>query len=83
MGNIETKTKFSRLKSISNIENNYLEAATGSVLQKKAFLKNFAVCWFKFIEETPTQVLSCAYCKFLSVLKNICKRLLLIIFLLQ
>ena len=53
MGNIETKTKFSRLKSISNIENNYLEAATGSVLQKKAFLKNFAVCWFKFIEETP------------------------------
>ena len=39
MGNIETTTKFSRLKSISNIENNYLEAATGGVLQKKLFLK--------------------------------------------
>ena len=32
MGNIETKAKFSRLKSISSIENNYLEAARGGVL---------------------------------------------------
>ena len=32
MGNIETTTKFARLKSISNIEGNYLEAATGGVL---------------------------------------------------
>ena len=33
MGNIETTTKVSRLKSISSIEdNNYLEAATGGVL---------------------------------------------------
>ena len=39
MGNIETTTKFSRLKSISNIENNYLEAATRGVQQKKLFLK--------------------------------------------
>ena len=32
MGNLETTTKFSRLKSISNIEDNYLEAAIGDVL---------------------------------------------------
>ena len=32
MGNLETTTKFSRLKSISNIEDNYLEAVTGDVL---------------------------------------------------
>ena len=31
-GDIETATKFSRLKSISSIEDNYLEAATGGVL---------------------------------------------------
>ena len=39
MGNIETTTKFARLKSISSIEDSYLEAATGGVLQKKLFLK--------------------------------------------
>ena len=32
MGNIETATIFFRLKSISSIEDNYLEAATGDVL---------------------------------------------------
>ena len=32
MGNIEAATKFSRLKSISRTEDNYLEAATGGVL---------------------------------------------------
>ena len=31
MENIETMAEFSRLKSISSIENNYLEAATGGV----------------------------------------------------
>ena len=39
MGNIEIAMKFSRLKSISSIEDNYLEAATGGVLWKKLFLK--------------------------------------------
>ena len=39
MGNIETTAKFSRLKRISSIEDNYLEAATAGVLQKKLFLK--------------------------------------------
>ena len=32
MGNIETTTKVSRLKSIFSTEDTYLEAATGSVL---------------------------------------------------
>ena len=32
MGNIETATKFSRVKSISSIEDNYLKAATGGSL---------------------------------------------------
>ena len=32
IGNIETTTKFSKLKSISSTEDNYLEAATESVL---------------------------------------------------
>ena len=35
MGNIETMTKFSRLKSISNIEDNYLEAAKFLNIHKK------------------------------------------------
>ena len=32
MGNIDITTKFSRLKNISSIEDNYLEADTGGVL---------------------------------------------------
>ena len=32
MGNIETTTKFSRLKGTSSIEDNYLEAATRGVV---------------------------------------------------
>ena len=32
MGNIETATKFSRLKSISGTEDNYLEVATEGAL---------------------------------------------------
>ena len=46
MGNTETAMKFSRVKSISSNEDNYLVVATE--------------------KETPTQVFSCAYCKFLS-----------------
>ena len=33
MGNIEITTKLSRLKSVSSIGNDYLEAATGGVLK--------------------------------------------------
>ena len=32
MGNAEIMTKFSRLKSVSSIDDNYLETATGHVL---------------------------------------------------
>ena len=39
MGNIEITTKFSRLKSVSNIDDNYLEAATRGAQKKKLFLK--------------------------------------------
>ena len=37
MGNVENKTKLSRLKSVSSIDNDYLEATTGGVL------KNFVI----------------------------------------
>ena len=40
MGNIEIGTKFSRLNSISSIEDNYIEAATGECSINKLFLKN-------------------------------------------
>ena len=33
MGNIEITTKLSRLQSVSSIDNDYLEAATGAVLK--------------------------------------------------
>ena len=49
MDDIETATKFSRLESISSIENNYTDAATGGVL-KKAVLKNFAIYVGKQLE---------------------------------
>ena len=39
MGNIETRAKFSRLKSFFSTEDDYLEAATEVVLSKKLFLK--------------------------------------------
>ena len=34
MENIEITTKLSRLKSVSGIDNDYFEAATGGVLKK-------------------------------------------------
>ena len=33
MGNIEITTKLSRLKSVSSIDDDYLEAVTGGVLK--------------------------------------------------
>ena len=93
MGNIETAMKFSRLKSISSIEDNYTEAATGGVLQKAA-LKNFAIFtgkqlrWslllikLKRLKRDSNTGIFCAYCEFLSNFKNIYELLLLIILLL-
>ena len=42
MGNIETATKFSRLKSVSSTEDNYIDAAP-VVFYTKAVLKNYAL----------------------------------------
>ena len=39
MGNIEATRKCSKLKSISSIEDNYLQAGAGGVLLKKPFVK--------------------------------------------
>ena len=52
MGNIEIGTKFSRLNSISSIEDNYIERR---VFYKQAVLKKFAIftgkqlCWSLFL----------------------------------
>ena len=70
MGNIEITTKLSRLKSVSSIDNDYLEAATGGVI------KNFCNIYRKtpvleslfdkvaglqvYWKETPTLVFSFA-----------------------
>ena len=54
MGNIKITTKFSRLKSASSIEDDYLETASGGVFIKKAVLTNFVIftgkklCWNPF-----------------------------------
>ena len=39
MGNIEITTKLSRLKSVSSIDDDYLEAATGGVPENFANLQ--------------------------------------------
>ena len=60
MGNIEIMTKLSRLKSVSSIDDDYLEAFTGGVLENfliftgkhlccSLFLIKLQVC--KFIEK--------------------------------
>ena len=95
MGNIEITMKLSTLKSVSSIDDDDLEAATGGVLKNfviftgkhlclSLFLIKFQTC--KFTEKRPQH-----WCfplhvrKFLrtSILKNISERLLLIILLVQ
>ena len=95
MGNIEITTKRSRLKSVSSIEDDYLEAATGGVLKNFVIFTGKHLCWSpfliklmvcKFIEKRPQH-----WCfplhvkKFLRTpnLKNISLWLLLIILLVQ
>ena len=93
MGNIEITTKLCRLKSVSSIDDDYLEAATGGDIKnfviftgkhlcRSLFLIKLQAC--KFIEKRlqhwcfPLHVK-----KFLRtpILKNIRERLLLIILL--
>ena len=95
MGNIEITTKLSRLKSVSSIDNDYLEAVTGA----GGVLKNFVIftgkhlCWslfliklqaWKFIEKSLQHWCFPLHVKKLSrtpILKNIREQLLLIILL--
>ena len=44
MGNIEITTKLSRLKSVSSIDNDYLEAATRGVLKTFAIFTGKDLC---------------------------------------
>ena len=73
MGNIETTTKVSRLKSIFSIEDNYLRAATWGVQKKKTVLKNFAIftgkylCW-SVIVQFNVSILNRLKCFFFLVL---------------
>ena len=95
MGNIEITTKLSRLKSVSSIDNDYLEAVTGA----GGVLKNFVIftgkhhCWslflikmqaYKCIEKRLQHWCFPLHVKKLSrkhILKNIREQLLLIILL--
>ena len=95
MGNIEITTKLSRLKSVSSIDDDYLEAATGGILKKFVIFTGKHLCWSLFLIKLPA-------CKFIEkrlqkwcfsshvrkflrkpYLKNISKRLLMIILLVQ
>ena len=49
MGNIEITTKLSRLKSVSGIDNDYLEAVTGGVLKNCVIFTGKHLCWSLFL----------------------------------
>ena len=95
MGNIKIMKKLSRLKSVSSIDDDYLEAATESVLKNVVIFTGKQLCWSlfliklqacKFIEKRlehwcfPLHVR-----KFLRtpILKDISEQLLLTILLVQ
>ena len=86
MGNKETATKLSRLKSISSIEDNFLETATGvlskisqrNIHRKATVLESL----FNKVAEKRLQH-SCFLCTLrIFICFEICERLLLIILLL-
>ena len=93
MGNIEITTKLFRLKSVSSIDNYYLEAVTGCVFQNFVIFTGKHLYWSLFLIELQA-------CKFIEkrlkrwcfplhvkkfsrtpILKNIREQLLLIIML--
>ena len=53
MGNIEITTKLSRLKSVSSIDDDYLEAATGRVLKNFVIFTGKHLCWSLFLIKLP------------------------------
>ena len=74
MGNIETTTNLSRLKSVSSIDNDYLEAVTGRVLKNFVIFTGKHLCGSllliklqacKFIEKRLQH-----WCFLLSMLRN-------------
>ena len=48
MGNIEITTKLSRLKSLSSIDDDYLEAVTGGALKNFVRFAEKHLCWSLF-----------------------------------
>ena len=95
MGNIEITSKLSWLKTVSSIDDDYLEASIGGVLKKFVIFTGKHLCWSLFL----TTLQACKFTekrlqhwcftlhvgKFLRTpfLKNISGRLLLIILLVQ
>ena len=49
MGNIEITTKLSRLKSVSSIDNDYLEAVTRGFLKDIVIFTGKHLCWSLFL----------------------------------
>ena len=49
MGNIKITTKLSRLKSVSSIDNDYLEAASRDVLKNFVIFTGKRLCWSLFL----------------------------------
>ena len=49
MGNIEITTKLSRLRSVSSIDDDYLEAATQDVLKNFVISTGKHLCWSLFL----------------------------------
>ena len=49
MGNIEITTKLCRLKSVSSIDDDYLEAATGGVLKNFVIFTGKHLYWNLFL----------------------------------
>ena len=93
MGNIEISTKLSRLKSVSSVDDDYLEAASGGVPKNFVLFTGKYLCWSLFLIKLQA-------CKFIEkrlqhwcfplhvkkifrtpILKNIREQLLLIILL--
>ena len=93
MGNIEITTKLSRMKSVTSIDNDYLESVTGGVLKNFVIFTGKHLCWGLFLIKLQA-------CKFIKkrlqhwcfllhgkkfsrtpILKNIREQLLLIIML--
>ena len=59
MGNIEIMTKLCRLKSVSSIDSDYLEAATGGVLKNFVIFIGKRLCWSLFLRRLQA-------CKFIE-----------------